>query len=138
MRQKSAALIIATASLFAALWGSAPTPAAADNEVTTTTTTVSAPIEWQAVARLTNPYGLTDEIRAAWDKVAICETGGDWTMTGSIYSGGVGFLNDTWNAYGGQEFADLAGHATRDQQIVVARRIVGDAVPDQAGCSGGW
>ena len=135
MRAKKAALIIATASLFAALWGSAPTTAAADNQPTSTTTTTAKPFDWTAFAKMVNPYGLTDEIRAAWDKVATCETGNNWSMVGLTYSGGIGFLNASWDAYGGREFSDLAGHATKDQQIVVARRIVGDAVPDQNGCA---
>lgn len=58
-----------------------------------------------------------------WDRMAMCETGGNWAMTGSRYSGGVGFANTTWAAYGGREFAPNAGQATRDQQIVVANRV---------------
>lgn len=58
-----------------------------------------------------------------WDAMAMCETGGNWQMTGSRFSGGVGFANSTWNAYGGQEFAPNAGMASRDQQIVVANRV---------------
>lgn len=33
---------------------------------------------------------------ALWDRVADCETGGDWRMRGLTYSGGVGFANTTW------------------------------------------
>ena len=44
-------------------------------------------------------------------------------MRGSSYSGGVGFANTTWNAFGGQEFASNAGLATREQQIIVAERV---------------
>jgi hypothetical protein len=44
-------------------------------------------------------------------------------MSGSRFSGGVGFYNGTWDAWGGREFAPLAGQATRDQQIEVANRI---------------
>jgi membrane protein involved in colicin uptake len=58
-----------------------------------------------------------------WDRMAYCETGGNWAMTGSRYSGGVGFYNGTWDAWGGREFATLAGHATREQQIIVANRV---------------
>jgi hypothetical protein len=60
---------------------------------------------------------------AVWDRIAACETGGNWAMTGSSYSGGVGFANSTWNAFGGQEFASNAGYASREQQIVVAERV---------------
>jgi hypothetical protein len=34
-----------------------------------------------------------------WDRVARCETGGNWHMRGSTYSGGVGFYNSTWTAW---------------------------------------
>ncbi len=60
---------------------------------------------------------------AVWDRIAACETGGNWSMRGSSYSGGVGFANSTWNAFGGREFATNAGLATREQQIVVAERV---------------
>jgi hypothetical protein len=60
---------------------------------------------------------------AYWDAMARCETGGDWNMTGSRYSGGVGFYNGTWDAWGGREFAPLAGQASREEQIVVANRV---------------
>ncbi|MGZ8734178.1 MAG: transglycosylase family protein [Acidimicrobiia bacterium] len=60
---------------------------------------------------------------AVWDRIAACETGGNWSMRGSRYSGGVGFANTTWNAFGGQEFASNAGLATREQQIIVAERV---------------
>jgi hypothetical protein len=58
-----------------------------------------------------------------WDRMAACETGGNWSMTGSRYSGGVGFYNGTWDAWGGREFAPLAGQATREEQIIVANRV---------------
>ncbi len=58
-----------------------------------------------------------------WDRMAVCETGGNWAMRGSRFSGGVGFANSTWNAFGGQQFASNAGLATREQQIVVAERV---------------
>ena len=80
---------------------------------------------------------VTDADRVAWMKVAVCETGGNWQMQGSAYSGGVGFANSTWFAYGGSEFASNAGLATMDQQITVAKRIQ-PSPPDQNGCSGGW
>jgi len=58
-----------------------------------------------------------------WDRMAACETGGNWSMTGPRYSGGVGFYNGTWDAWGGREFAPLAGQATREEQIIVANRV---------------
>ena len=58
-----------------------------------------------------------------WDGIAECETGGNWSMQGSSYSGGVGFANTTWSGYGGGEFAPNAGQASREEQIVVAERV---------------
>jgi hypothetical protein len=73
-----------------------------------------------------------------WQRVAICEVNGNWSMTGPVYSG-IGFSNATWLQYGGRRFAPLAGDATRDQQILVGMRITGGEVPDQDGCDpGGW
>ena len=61
---------------------------------------------------------------SAWDRLAGCESGGNWDInTGNGYYGGLQFLGATWNAYGGTEFAARADLATRDQQIVVAERI---------------
>lgn len=60
---------------------------------------------------------------ADWDGIAECETGSDWGMVGPSFSGGVGFYNGTWNSFGGRQYADYAGHATREQQIVIAERV---------------
>jgi hypothetical protein len=73
-----------------------------------------------------------------WQRVAICEVNGNWSMTGPVYSG-IGFSNATWWQYGGGRFAPLAGEATRDQQILVGMRVTRGQVPDQDGCDpGGW
>ena len=78
------------------------------------------------------------QLRAEWQQVAICEVGGNWAMTGPAYSG-IGFLNATWNAYGGTLYAPLAGQATRDEQILIGMKVVNGRVPDQNGCSPtGW
>ena len=62
-----------------------------------------------------------------WDKLAYCESGGNWGInTGNGYSGGLQFLHASWRGYGGQEFAPLAYQASRGQQIVVAERILAD------------
>ena len=58
-----------------------------------------------------------------WDAIARCETGANWSMRGSKFSGGLGFYNGTWSAFGGRQFASNAGLATREQQIVVAERV---------------
>ena len=60
-----------------------------------------------------------------WDKLAQCESGGNWAInTGNGYYGGLQFSYGTWLAYGGGEFAPTANLATREQQIIVAERTL--------------
>ena len=87
------------------------------------------------------PGGLTPYDVLAWEQVAICETGGDWTMVGPTYSGGLGFLNQTWTSYGGDRYASAAGEASVLDQMIVAERI--SPTPPRSpgqGCAGyhGW
>jgi hypothetical protein len=70
-----------------------------------------------------------------WDRIAACETQGDWSMRGSSFSGGVGFSNAAWSQWGGSEFAPNAGQATREQQIVVAERIRASVGMGAWGCA---
>jgi resuscitation-promoting factor RpfB len=68
---------------------------------------------------------------SVWDRLAQCETGGNWshpTVSGG-FSGGLMFHYATWNAYGGQTYASTASGATREQQIIVAEKIL---------AAGGW
>lgn len=60
-----------------------------------------------------------------WDAVAACESSGNWSInTGNGFSGGLQFVPSTWSGYGGGEFAPLAHQATREQQIIVAERVL--------------
>ncbi|WP_412099170.1 resuscitation-promoting factor Rpf1 domain-containing protein [Corynebacterium aurimucosum] len=60
-----------------------------------------------------------------WDRLAQCESGGNWAInTGNGYHGGLQFNAQTWQAYGGGEFAPTANLATREQQIAVAERTL--------------
>jgi LysM repeat protein len=59
---------------------------------------------------------------SVWDKVAQCESGGNWsTNTGNGYYGGLQFSASTWRAYGG---SGSAHNASREQQIAVAERVL--------------
>src|SRR6476620_1365593 len=61
-----------------------------------------------------------------WDKVASCESGGNWAInTGNGYQGGLQFSPGTWRSHGGSEFAPSAHMATKDEQIAVAERVLG-------------
>lgn len=56
-----------------------------------------------------------------WDKLAQCESGGNWAInTGNGYTGGLQFSASTWAAYGG---SGSAAGASREQQIAVAERV---------------
>ncbi|MFT3716013.1 MAG: transglycosylase family protein [Gordonia sp. (in: high G+C Gram-positive bacteria)] len=62
---------------------------------------------------------------AEWDQVAQCESGGNWHInTGNGYYGGLQFSAGTWTGNGGGQYAPTADQATREQQIVVAERVL--------------
>ena len=56
-----------------------------------------------------------------WDRIAACESGGNWaTNTGNGYYGGLQFSLSTWAAYGGSGRPD---QQSREAQIAVANRV---------------
>ena len=58
---------------------------------------------------------------AAWDMVAACESGNNWSInTGNGYYGGVQFDQNTWERNGGLRYAPRADLATREEQIAIA------------------
>lgn len=60
-----------------------------------------------------------------WNKVAACESTDDWSInTGNGYYGGLQFTQSTWEAYGGQVYAQRADQATKDQQIAIAEKVL--------------
>ncbi|WP_411080187.1 transglycosylase family protein [Streptomyces sp. cmx-18-6] len=60
-----------------------------------------------------------------WEKVAACESSGDWAInTGNGYYGGLQFSGSTWAAFGGSQYAPRADLATRDQQIAIAEKVL--------------
>jgi len=62
---------------------------------------------------------------SAWDKLAQCESSGKWNInTGNGFSGGLQFTPSTWRGFGGKEFAAMAHQASREEQIVVAERVL--------------
>lgn len=62
---------------------------------------------------------------STWDRVAQCESGGNWGIdTGNGYQGGLQFAPSTWRAFGGGDYAASANLASRAQQIVVAERVL--------------
>ena len=79
-----------------------------------------------AGAVLTVPVVLAPAASAApasdWDRLAQCESTGNWAInTGNGFSGGLQFTPSTWRSFGGR---GLAHHASREQQIAVAERVL--------------
>jgi LysM repeat protein len=59
---------------------------------------------------------------SAWDRLAQCESGGNWSInTGNGYYGGIQFNPGTWRAYGG---TGMPHQASKAQQIAVAERTL--------------
>ena len=66
-----------------------------------------------------------------WDRLAGCESGGNWHInTGNGYYGGLQFNLGTWHAYGG---TGLPSDHSREDQIAVATRL-----RDASGGYGAW
>ncbi|RTL64714.1 MAG: LysM peptidoglycan-binding domain-containing protein [Pseudonocardiaceae bacterium] len=82
---------------------------------------------------------------ATWDRVAACESGGNWSIsTGNGYYGGLQFTASTWKAYGGTAYAPQANQATKAEQIAVAEKVLAGqgwgawpVCSKKAGASGG-
>ncbi|WP_063772117.1 transglycosylase family protein [Kitasatospora mediocidica] len=67
---------------------------------------------------------------STWEKVAQCESSGDWSInTGNGYYGGLQFSASTWAAFGGTQYAPQANQATEDQQIAVAEKVLASQGP---------
>lgn len=66
----------------------------------------------------------------AWDTVAQCETGGNWSAdTGNGHYGGLQFTQQDWVANGGDRYGAVASHATEAQQIKVAEQLLAGQGP---------
>lgn len=67
---------------------------------------------------------------SVWDRVARCESGGNWQInTGNGYYGGLQFSRSTWAGYGGGSYASTANRASKSQQIAIARRVLSSQGP---------
>lgn len=89
----------------------------------TTTTTI------RRTAAAPTAVPAVDASTDRWDELAQCETGGRWDAnTGNGYGGGLQFAHSpawsTWRAFGGLDFTTNPWEATREQQIVVAERVL--------------
>ncbi len=108
----------------------APTPPA--TPPATPPETVAAP---PPSAGNTSGAGLNLANAAMWDRIAQCESGGNWHInTGNGYYGGLQFAHSTWLANGGADFAARADLASREQQITVANRLYAKSGLQPWGC----
>lgn len=92
----------------------APAPAApvatAAPEATAPTTNRTTPVSAPAVAG-----------GSVWDRLAQCESGGNWAInTGNGYYGGLQFSLSSWQAVGG---SGLPSDASREEQIMRAEQL---------------
>jgi hypothetical protein len=72
-----------------------------------------------------------------WDRVAKCESGGNWKInTGNGYYGGLQFSSSTWRGFGGRKYASNAHKATKAEQIAIARRTLAGQGPRAWACAG--
>jgi len=64
---------------------------------------------------------------STWDKVAQCESGGNWSInTGNGYYGGLQFTLSTWRAYGG---TGMPHQASKAEQIRIAEKVLAGQGP---------
>ncbi len=80
--------------------------------------------------------GLDTSRAAMWDRIAQCESTGNWSInTGNGYYGGLQFDSRTWLGSGGGDFAPRADLATREEQITVANRVYAQRGLQPWGCA---
>lgn len=60
---------------------------------------------------------------SVWDRLAQCESGGNWSHRGGTYHGGLQFHPGTWRRHKPAGYPEYAYQATREQQIVVGERV---------------
>ncbi|MQA16555.1 MAG: transglycosylase [Pseudonocardiaceae bacterium] len=82
-----------------------------------------------AAVAVAAPMALAAPAQAAsgedWNSVAECESGQRWHLdTGNGYYGGLQFSDQTWDGFGGEEYASTADDASRTQQIAIAERVL--------------
>ena len=95
----------------------------------------SAPSAPSAPAGNTSGAGLNLSNAAMWDRIAQCESTGNWSInTGNGYYGGLQFDIRTWLGAGGGDFASRADLASRAEQITVANRVYASRGLQPWGC----
>ncbi|WP_431962806.1 transglycosylase family protein [Actinacidiphila sp. bgisy160] len=77
------------------------------------------------------------DANSTWNAVAMCESGGLWSSnTGNGFFGGLQITEETWQQYGGGQYAERPDLASRNEQISVAEKILAELGPDAwSGCA---
>ncbi|MDE9364272.1 resuscitation-promoting factor [Luteipulveratus sp. YIM 133132] len=79
--------------------------------------------------------GLDMRRASMWDRIAECESGGNWSISsGNGYYGGLQFDLQTWRGAGGGDFASRPDLASRGEQITVANRVYDERGLQPWGC----
>ncbi len=78
--------------------------------------------QWLIIAWKANADGV-------YDRLAECETHGNWKARGPEYQGALGIYWKAWQQYKLYGMPDNAGDATKIEQIVVGERIRNEASP---------
>ncbi|WP_326735884.1 FG-GAP-like repeat-containing protein [Streptomyces sp. NBC_01022] len=77
---------------------------------------------------------------STWDKVAQCESSGNWTVVSNsspAYYGGLQISLHNWQYYGGTAYAAYPHQATKKEQILIAEKILADQGAGAWSCSPG-
>ncbi len=75
----------------------------------------------KTVKKSSGSNGSSTPSGSVWDKLAQCESGGNWSInTGNGYYGGLQFSLSTWRAYGGSGYPHKA---SREEQIRIAKKV---------------
>ncbi|MEU3396810.1 transglycosylase family protein [Streptomyces filamentosus] len=73
---------------------------------------------------------------ATWDRVAACESGGQWSANlGNGAYGGLQMTQEAWERHGGLAYAPSPDLASRAQQIAVADKALASGSTDWATCA---
>ncbi|WP_017241201.1 transglycosylase family protein [Streptomyces sp. SS] len=73
---------------------------------------------------------------STWDRVAECESGGQWSANfGNGMYGGLQFTQDSWERNGGLAYAPSPDLASRAQQIAVAEKALAKGSTEWATCA---
>lgn len=86
-------------------------------------TTVAQPASPEASAPIkqASADATTSGDDGVWDKIALCESGGNWSInTGNGFYGGLQFTLSSWQAVGG---SGLPSDASREEQITRAKTL---------------